>query len=120
VRRTQALVARNGLTHAWEERDSTAVPLVDVVRTARARVDAALHDFDFRHALDGLLAIVAEGNRYIEATRPWEHPADLTPLVAAVDALGAELEPFVPDLAARIRADDGEPVFRRLALPEFA
>jgi methionyl-tRNA synthetase len=99
---------------------------VRAITTAPSTVDAALGRFDFRAALDALLLIVTEGNRYIESARLWERPAGrdraaaLRPVVAAVECLSSELEPFVPSLAARIAAGSSEPVFARLELPEVA
>jgi len=99
---------------------SAAAPLARAIAAAPATVDAALADFDFRRALDAVLAVVTEGNRYVDASRPWERAADVRPLVAAVDTLGTELAPFVPDVAARVRARAAEPVFARLELAEVS
>jgi methionyl-tRNA synthetase len=81
-------------------------------------IDDALSRFDFRRALDALLAIVAEGNRYIETTRPWEagdrRDELVAPLVDAIDVLATELEPFTPSLAARITNGASTPAFDRL------
>ena len=46
--------------------------LVRACRQAPGRVDDALAVGDFRRATVGLWAIVEEGNRYVEAVRPWE------------------------------------------------
>ncbi|WP_018348463.1 methionine--tRNA ligase [Longispora albida] len=73
-------------------------------------VDSALAGFDFRRAAAGVWTIVEEANRYLEQTRPWELLRDgdtgaagiLGRLLATCRVLGRELEPFVPDLAAKI------------------
>jgi methionyl-tRNA synthetase len=88
-------------------------------------------------------AIVEEGNRFVEAVRPWElaraERADgalgarldsaLGVLVAACRRLGEELAPFLPGAAARIAAQcgapsgrlpDPEPLFPRIGRPERA
>ena len=81
-----------------------------------AAVDAALDDFDFRRALDGIWAIVTEGNRYVEATRPWElakagldEDADivLAALVRACRDVARHLAPFLPSASARLREQLG-------------
>jgi methionyl-tRNA synthetase len=82
-------------------------------------IDVALSRFDFRAALDALLAIVTEGNRYIETTRPWkagERRGDVVaPLVDAIRVLESELQPFTPSLAARIAEGAApNPAFARL------
>ena len=81
----------------------------------RARIDAALAVLDVRGATESLVELVDAANRYVERTRPWvllragdrdAARAVLAPLVAAVRVLGAELEPFVPALASRVRDAD--------------
>jgi methionyl-tRNA synthetase len=93
---------------------------------------------DFRRATAAVWAIADQANRFINRVRPWElaraeRDGDtsagrrldsiLSALFAACAALGAELEPFLPDAAARIasqctprdgRLPDPAPVFRRL------
>jgi methionyl-tRNA synthetase len=106
------------------------------------RVAAALAAFDFRAATAAIWAVVEEANRYLERTEPWHlaraerdgdpgasAPLDecLALLTDTCSQLGRELAPFVPGLAARIRAacdaaPDGRlpeprPVFPRLAVP---
>jgi methionyl-tRNA synthetase len=96
-----------------------------------ARIDRALASFDLRAATDALQAVVDAGNRLAEAERPWELARSgsaerldvvLGALVRLCRAVTAELAPFLPDGAARLRAvlGDGasvgpaEPAFRRL------
>jgi methionyl-tRNA synthetase len=107
-------------------------------RQASERAGAALAEFDFRAATAAAWAIADEANRFINRVRPWElaraeRDGDilagrrldgiLSALFGACVALGAELEPFLPDAAARIarqctprdgRLPDPVPVFRRL------
>ncbi|MCA2217739.1 methionine--tRNA ligase [Jidongwangia harbinensis] len=95
------------------------------------RIDRALAGYDFRAATDALQAAVDAGNRLVEAERPWELAragaadrldAVLGTLVRLCRLLTAELEPFLPAGAARLRGQlrDGdrvgpaEPVFARL------
>jgi methionyl-tRNA synthetase len=100
-----AAPAENGLARAYEE--------------APGLVDAALADFDFRRAVAAVWAVVEQANRHIEQVRPWELAraerngdpeaagrldAALGQLVHACRLLAGELEPFLPDLAARMLA----------------
>jgi methionyl-tRNA synthetase len=107
------------------------------IRQAGRLIAAALEDFDFRQASAAVWAIADEANRFINRVRPWELAraerdgdggqrldAVLGVLFEACSALGRELEPFLPDAAARIVGQctprDGTlppavPVFRRLS-----
>jgi methionyl-tRNA synthetase len=108
--------------------DPAAASLLAATSEVPVAIDAGLRRFDFRRALDALLRVVAEGNRYLDATRPWESTNGreavshtvFRPLVAAVGVLGRELGPFVPDISARIRAGGDEPVFRRVESAQVA
>jgi methionyl-tRNA synthetase len=125
-------------------RTLTLVNRVDVERAAALRasqsllpaagaelsdhIDHALRRFDLRAATGALCAVVDAGNRLIEAERPWELArrgetarldATLAALVGTCRALAAELEPFLPGGARRVReqlASGGRPrpVFPRL------
>jgi methionyl-tRNA synthetase len=92
--------------------------LADACTTLADRVDRALADFDFRAATDALWSVVDEGNRLVEAARPWELASAertgdrsaaarldtvLTSLVRACRVLGDELQPFLPAGAERLR-----------------
>jgi methionyl-tRNA synthetase len=115
--------------------------LAAACREAGAAAGAALEDFDFRGATAAVWRIADEANAFVSQARPWELAraerggqdgkaqldAVLGQLLGACSVLGGELEPFLPDLAARIRAQcapggDGRlpvprPVFRRLSAP---
>jgi methionyl-tRNA synthetase len=108
-------------------------------RQAGDLVQVALADFDFRQATAAVWAVADEANRFINRARPWELAkaerdgdagagqrldAVLGALFGACSALGRELEPFLPDAAARItgqctprdgRLPQPSPVFRRLS-----
>jgi len=113
--------------------------LTAALHEAPAAVDDALSDFDYRRATTAIWRIVEEANRYISAVQPWtlataerngdkqaghELNAVLALLTAACRELGAALDPFLPDLAERIRSQceanaDGplpppKPIFRRI------
>jgi methionyl-tRNA synthetase len=105
---------------------------------APERVAAALGAFDIRAATAAIWNVVEEANRFVELAEPWhlakaERGGDagagrrldacLALLVRACTALGRDLAPFLPGLAARIRAacDDSagplpppRPVFPRI------
>jgi methionyl-tRNA synthetase len=126
-----------------------AEALEDAIRRSPGRVDAALADFDFRAAAAAVWGIVDEANRYASQAQPWvaaklERAGDreagrqldaiLATLIRACRAAGEQLEPFLPDAAARVTqqcaAPDGKlppaaAVFSRLdaaapAVPEPA
>ncbi len=105
--------------------------LLAACRLAPGLVDEALDAGDFRRAAAAVWTIVEEGNRYVEAARPWElaraertagEPperldAALGVLVRACRRLAEELAPFLPEAAARIAAQCAAPS-GRLPLPE--
>ncbi|MCE7005924.1 methionine--tRNA ligase [Kibdelosporangium philippinense] len=72
-----------------------------------SKVDAALHDFDFRAATAAIVAAVDEANRLIETTRPWELSGPerdevLARLGGACRTIAHELAPFLPSGADRV------------------
>ncbi|MGW4214694.1 methionine--tRNA ligase [Lentzea sp. NPDC004789] len=111
-------------------------PAARELRVARAEaadlIDRALAGFDFRRAVEAVVRIGHEGNRYVEATAPWalakagraeELDAVLGELVVTCRELAVHLEPFLPGAARRIAAQCGDggpvvtapsPVFPRL------
>jgi methionyl-tRNA synthetase len=121
VQRTVTLAAR-----VYGPEPVTSGPqceLSTIADAARTRIDAALAEFDVRGAAGALVGLVDAANRHVETTRPWvglreAGDADaartaVCALVGAVRVIGAELEPFVPALAARVAARVGlvgEPV----------
>ncbi len=117
--------------------------LAAACREANAAAGAALADFDFRRATGAVWRVADEANAFVNRARPWELArtgpggdggsrldAVLARLLEACAVLGRELEPFVPDLAARVTAqctpDGGRrlpvpvPVFLRLSAPAAA
>ncbi|NJC69225.1 methionine--tRNA ligase [Planosporangium thailandense] len=114
--------------------------LADACAALAGRVDRALDDFDFRAATDALWSVVDEGNRLVEAARPWELAraerardgsaaerldAVLASLVGACRVLAVELQPFLPTGAQRLRdqllagarVGRPQPAFPRLEQP---
>ena len=83
------------------------------IRQAGDRVGAALAGFDFRQATAAVWGIADEANRFVNRVRPWDlakaDPAGrldavLYLLARACAAVGRELAPFLPDVAARVTA----------------
>jgi methionyl-tRNA synthetase len=121
-----------------DQRAASSSALVAARHQAPERVAAALAAFDFRAAAAAIWEVVEEANRYVERSEPWrlaraERDGDpaagarldesLALLIETCSQLGGELAPFLPGLAARIRAacDDSagqlppaRPVFPRL------
>ena len=117
VNRTIALVARlEPLRTGTPVAGSTALP---------AAIDVALRAFDLRTAAAPLWEVVAEANRYVSATRPWELEnaarADvLATLLATCRLVSHELAPFLPAAAERVAAalDNLDPQRGRALFPK--
>jgi methionyl-tRNA synthetase len=135
----QGQVPRAGATPGERARPAPdGRALAEVRHQIPQRIASGLADFDFRAATAAIWEVVEEANRYVERAGPWrlaraERDGDavagerldecLALLVGTCAQLGRELAPFLPGLAARIRAacDDSagslpaaEPVFPRL------
>jgi methionyl-tRNA synthetase len=108
VNRTIALVNRFRPEGVDATAPGEAEPLLTAVEEAPGAIDGALDRVDFRAATNALWRIVTEANRFVSATRPWEPgPARrldgvLAVLLDACRAVARELQPFLPDAAARI------------------
>jgi methionyl-tRNA synthetase len=152
VSRVVALVhryrdGRVPLAATAEDPERSAPPgaaLLAARRRAPERIAAALAAFDFRAATAAIWDIVEEANRYVEQSEPWRLAraerdgeagagdlldTSLALLIGTCSDLGRQVAPFLPGLAARIRAAcDGSggrlpaprPVFPRLAVAESA
>jgi len=137
VNRTITLAARRPAA-------SSATPSEDdELARRRAALPAAIDDglgaFDLRAATAALWELVAEANRHVSATRPWElakaaRAGDaaasehldqvLATLLAACEVIARELAPFLPQAAERIDqalreldATQGRALFRKLPAP---
>jgi methionyl-tRNA synthetase len=145
VNRTVSMVNRyrDGQIPVGRPADAAGAALRAVRAEADAAIAAALGAFDFRRATEAIVRIGDEGNRYIEAVRPWElakaAPTDpdasarldavLGELVDTCRDVARHLTPFLPQAAARIAAQCGDgtgtvavasPVFPRLEMPVAA
>ena len=121
VNRTLTLVHRfrDGVVPALPRtRASAPDELGSAVGQVAPAVDAALADADLRTATGAVWRVVDAANRYVNAEKPWELAAReragdtdaggrldevLARLVEACRVVAAELSPFVPDGAARLR-----------------
>ncbi|MBE7700308.1 methionine--tRNA ligase [Oerskovia sp. Sa1BUA8] len=121
VNRTLTLVhrSRDGVVPALPHALATGPgELGSAVGQVQETVDAALADADLRAATGAVRRIVDAANRYLNAEKPWElavreragEPGAgerldevLARLVEACRVVAAELSPFVPDGAARLR-----------------
>lgn len=141
VNRTVSMVHRyrDGAIPALAEDNPPAADLRACRDRTAGVIDQALESFDFRHAVEAITQLGDEGNRYVEAIRPWELAkaerkegadpaildAALAELVATCRDLGFHLTPFLPTFASRIatqcgdggsKVADPDPVFPKLEL----
>jgi methionyl-tRNA synthetase len=103
--RTRTLAAKVGAT--------ATQPLDDALPT---RVDAALERFALDEATAAIVEVADVANRYLDTHAPWrlspeEARTVLGPVLATVQLIVDELEPFVPSAAHALR--DGQPIPRR-------
>ena len=119
INRTIALVSRHRLEDAHQTADRLAeAELIRArCRELPAAIDDALAELDLRGATAALWEAVAEANRFVSATRPWELAktaragdrqaserlaAVLGALLDACHAITSELRPFLPSATERI------------------
>jgi methionyl-tRNA synthetase len=139
VNRTVSMVQRyrGGAVPDIAADNPDAAALRSARNGTRQAIDRALGAFDFRRAAEAVVRLGDQGNRYIEAARPWElakaeraanvHGAALdavlAELVATCRDLADHLEPFLPGLSQLIMEQCGNggpavarpnPVFPRL------
>ncbi|MGH8901754.1 MAG: methionine--tRNA ligase [Egibacteraceae bacterium] len=129
---------REGIIPAVATDNPAAADLRAARADAAGHIAHALEEFDFRRAVEAIIRIGDEGNRYVEVVRPWElakaeRKEDATPpefldavlaeLVATCRDLAEHLQPFLPAAARRIAEQCGDggpkvaepsPVFPRL------
>jgi methionyl-tRNA synthetase len=118
VNRTITLVNRfrPNRVNATASPPDEADPLLVAVAQTAGTIASALDRFDFRAAADSLWNVVTEANRFVSATRPWELgkacegdataigrlDGVLVVLLDACRAIARDLQPFLPNAAARI------------------
>jgi methionyl-tRNA synthetase len=88
-------------------------------------VDEAMEEFAFHRALTRIWDFIAALNGYVDVAKPWElaknpaqrarHERVVYVLGESLRFLGVVLAPFLPDAAAKIRADLGQPAPPALA-----
>ena len=137
VNRTVSMVGRYryGAVPTPPEECAAATALTAARREAPAAIATAIDTFDFRRAADAVTRVGDEGNRFVEATRPWvlakaekndgaspaELDAVLAELVETCRDIGRLIRPLLPEAAEKIETQVGgatlgaaEPIFRRL------
>jgi methionyl-tRNA synthetase len=117
VNRTIALVGRHRPEGARPTPVAEAASLQGLCAALPSAIDEALAVFDLRSATDALWKVVAEGNRFVSATRPWELAKEaragdhhavtrldgvLGVLLETCQLVARELRPFLPVAAERI------------------
>lgn len=119
INRTISLVSRNKPAGVPPRSESVpeAARLSGLCTELPSAIDEALSDFDLRRAASAIWEVVAEGNRFISDTRPWELAkvarggdseagarldAVLEVLLAACTTITDELRPLLPVAAERI------------------
>ena len=86
--------------------------IFEQIRESFARVDAAMHDYDFKVAVDEMMALAAFGNNYIQSNAPWKRIKTDRQAAAQVvkdclvlaRALCLLFEPVLPEKAREIWA----------------
>jgi methionyl-tRNA synthetase len=141
INRTIALVSRNRPTRVRRafEWPPEAASLCSQCRELPSAIDKTLAAFDLRAATAALWELVAEANRFVSATQPWELAktarggdpeaserldAVLTALLDTCRVITRELPPFLPLAAERIAAAladldarQGRTLFRKFEVP---
>jgi methionyl-tRNA synthetase len=127
VNRTVSMVVkyRDGVVPVGAPEDPAASALRAARDAAASTIDDALRAFDFRRAVEAVVRIGDEANRYVQAVKPWqltgnsaELDAVLAELVAACRDIAEHLTPFLPAAAQRIHDQCGGDVLPR-ASPVF-
>ncbi len=123
LQRTVSMVHRYRNGAVPEQRGGEPSPLGALAATLPATIHRALgEEWDPRLALDGILALARDANRFVEDTRPWalaraeregedgarrRLDAVLRELLEALRFIAEALRPFLPDTAASIAAQLG-------------
>jgi methionyl-tRNA synthetase len=109
-------------------------PLLEALERVGTDVDEALARFDLTSAADAIWGVVVTANRFVAAARPWElreravhderaaQDLDnaLSLLVATIRVVAGELQPFLPDGAARVEGvlESRDPQLGRALFPK--
>jgi methionyl-tRNA synthetase len=108
-------------------------PVVAAWENARQQLQGAMEEFAFQRALGALWEFIAEVNRFVDTTQPWQLAkrsatdgeageqlkAVLYALGESLRLLGIVLDPFLPEAAGKIRGALGQTGEPRLADAEW-
>ncbi|MCL4115933.1 UNVERIFIED_CONTAM: hypothetical protein GTU68_032751 [Idotea baltica] len=83
-----------------------------VLKTFPSKINAQIHNYEFRNALNEVLNIAREGNRFLNETEPWKLAKTdleatakvLATCLEVVSVLSVFLEPFIPFSADKLKA----------------
>ena len=114
-------------------------PIIDEIEKCRVTVDRLLRDYEFKAAVDAIMALAAFGNTYIQTNAPWKlietdreaAALVITNCIQMVKAVAMLIEPVMPakaqecwtmlghsdNLADHPLAEAAEPVVQACILP---
>ncbi|HEX9780232.1 MAG TPA: methionine--tRNA ligase [bacterium] len=118
VHRTLSMIERyeGGAIPAGDGLGSEDRALREAVQALPGTLDAAMADVQFSSALEAIMRVISQANQYIESQAPWTLAkqgdsrrlrAVLRTLAETIRAASILLEPFMPGVAAAIRAQLG-------------
>ncbi len=96
---------------------AASAPVLAVIEETLAVVDGAMTEYEFKNAVDAVMALAAHGNNLIQANAPWKlvktDPAAAEQVIAdalqVTKALALLIDPVMPDAAQRIWGMLGQP-----------
>ncbi|MEN6341902.1 MAG: methionine--tRNA ligase [Methanospirillum sp.] len=89
---------------------AAGAPVLAVIEETLAAVDGAMTEYEFKSAVDAIIALAAHGNNLIQSNAPWKlvktDPGAAAQVIAdalqIVKALALLIDPVMPDAAERI------------------
>ena len=96
---------------------AAGAPVLAAIEETLAAVDGAMTEYEFKSAVDAIIALAAHGNNLIQANAPWKlvktDPGAAAQVIAdalqLVKALALLIDPVMPDTAERIWQMLGQP-----------
>ncbi len=96
---------------------AASAPVLAAIEETRAAVDEAMTAYEFKNAVDAVMALAAHGNNLIQANAPWKlvktDPAAAAQVIAdalqLTKALALLVDPVMPEAAGRIWSMLGQP-----------